>query len=180
MSENFYLILGAADRWTNEWKPPSTTDLSFQCAVLTWISRLEHGSVPPWQLARMVVSRVKEFVQADSIQGEFWVTQRRGFFRRRRWECASRCEWTRLSSPAVEELESSEQDFPSVILFLRDGEILMQIHTQFWNEIGGPAPYHDSVTLIFWAKQDCRSELRTILEELCPLSGLRERQPPRS
>lgn len=47
--------------------------------------------------------------------------------------------------------------------WLRGQRLVALLHTEFWSEVGGPAPYHDSLTYSFYTAEDCSGVLLAAL-----------------
>ncbi len=162
-------ILKKQDQWT----PTPPPGLSFQIAVLTWMER-NGGSVSPWALTRLAVPRLAELVQADQVSAEYWVRERRGLLRRWHEERDHSCSWADLMKRSDSELEE-EGKFPHRLTFERDGGLLLLEQTEFWNMVGGPAPYHDSVALLFFSELDIRAQIQNIILDTCKTLGIEEK-----
>ena len=68
--------------------------------------------------------------------------------------------WTELMKSDDDTLHNEE--FPHGLKFMKNGEALLIEESEMWNKIGGPAPYHDSVTLSFFSAEPMDQELYTI------------------
>ncbi len=159
-------IVKEPDKWTKT-PPPGQ---QFQMTVLAWIER-DGGSADPWTLARLAVPRLAELVEADQVSAEYWTHKHRRFLRPAREELTSSQNWFDLMSRGDAELEK-DAEFPHRIAFQRDGMIVLLARAEFWNMVGGPMPYHDSVALSFFAGTDLRSELEAIFLEACRSLGI--------
>ena len=68
-------------------------------------------------------------------------------------------------------LEKNDE-FPNRIVFTRDGTLMLLEQTEFWNVAGGPAPYHDSVTLSFFSELEIQSQIEEIVLDTCRTVGI--------
>lgn len=159
-------IVKERDKWT----PLPPPGHRFQIAVLTWIER-DGGSAEPWALARIAVPRLAGLVQANQISAEYWTRKRRGLLRRWHDEFDHNRPWADLMGRSNAELEESGE-FPHRINFERDGALALLEQTEFWNRVGGPTPYHDSVTLSFSSELDVQSQIEDIILDICGSLGI--------
>lgn len=149
-------------------KPPE--GLPFRFAVLTWFD-LEGEPDDPWELARAALPRVAAAVGADSITAEYWDRRKKGLILQRVEEKLTfEIPWDELVGPAGPGPE--EREFPHRLRFEGGGEVLMREETEFWNLVGGPPPYSDSVTLSFFTPVERAEELKTIFSEAAVALGL--------
>lgn len=160
-------IVKEADEWTHS-PPPGH---KFQISILAWIEG-DGGSVEPWALARLAVPRLAELVQADRVFAEYWIRKHRGLLRRWHEELAHSRSWSDLMSRGDAELER-DGEFPHRISFERDGALVLLERTEFWNTVGGPMPYHDSVSLSFFSGLDIQSEIEDIFLAACGSLGIK-------
>jgi len=138
-------------------------------AVLTWIT-IEGGSAEPWQLLRLVIPGVMRLVGSDAAVAEFW-HRRRSLFRR--WRAAKVGEAPLLPylDRSARDLHLEEVAFPDRARFERRGEVVLWMETEFWSAAGGPAPYHDSVTLSFFSGADVSEDLEDLFRSSATQAG---------
>jgi hypothetical protein len=142
----------------------------YRFAVLTWFS-CGPDSAAPWPLLRFATSRITKLVDADAVVGEMW--------KRRSWPGAFTQAKKIREAPLLEWLMKSddklyeEADFPSKLRFERRGEVVLWMESEMWNQVGGPLPYHDSVTLSFFSKCDLAKELEELFRAEATRVGVR-------
>lgn len=159
-------IVKEQDKWT----PLPPLGHKFQISILTWIER-DGGSVEPWTLARLAVPKLAGLVKADHVSAEYWTRKRCGILRRWHDEVDHNRLWADLMSSEDAELEENGE-FPHRITFHRNGELALLEQTEFWNRVGGPTPYHDSVTLSFSSELDIQSQIEEIILDTCGSLGI--------
>lgn len=157
----------------DEWTPPPPPGQEFQISVLAWIER-DGETVEPWALARNVVPRLAELVQADRISAEYWIRGRRGLLRRLHEEFDHSRSWAALMNRSDAELEE-DGEFPDRVRFERNAKLVLFEQTEFWNLVGGPSPYHDSVTLSFMSELDIRDQIEDIILDTWKSLGIKQR-----
>ncbi|TVQ39934.1 MAG: hypothetical protein EA384_05025 [Spirochaetaceae bacterium] len=157
----------------DEWTPSPPPGLMFQLSVLTWIDR-DRGSVEPWALARLAVPGLAELVRADQVRAEYRIPERRALLRRWHRKFAHSRNWADLMSRSDAELEQNGE-FPDRVKFERRGKLMLLWQTEFWNMVGGPTPYHDSVALSFSSELDIRDQIEDIILCICGSLGIRQR-----
>jgi hypothetical protein len=152
-------------------QPPSGFPWRF--AVLTWFE-VGADSAEPWPLVRLVSPKIAELVGATTIQAESWQYRRYWFIYKMRTHKkkireAPLSEWLEKSDDELHE----RSDFPSRLRFERQGEVVLWMETEMWSLVGGPDPYHDSVTLSFFSKNDLNRELEELFRVAATMSGIR-------
>lgn len=127
---------------------------------------------------RLAVPRIADMVGADIIQAEIW--QRRThlgvFSKANKVREVSLSEWLIKSDEDLHE----QAVFPSKLRFEQNGEAVLWMESEMWNQVGGPVPYHDSVTLSFFTKFELSKELEELfrLETIKAGVGIQEVVPP--
>ena len=58
-----------------------------------------------------------------------------------------------------------EQTFPSRFRFFCHGRVVLVAESEMWSLVGGPSPYHDSVTISFFSAVPMHEEFRRIFAE---------------
>ena len=132
-------------------------------AVLTWF---ENGpdQADPWPLVRLAVPKISQHLNAESVIAEYYEEQKVGFlWLQRERKTTNRTLWTELMKSDDDALH--HEAFPHGIRFMKNGETLLIEESEMWNKIGGPAPYHDSLTLSFFSAEPMDQELYTIFCE---------------
>lgn len=162
-------IIKDADGWT----PSAPSGHKFQISILSWIER-DGGSVEPWALVRLAVPRLAELVQADRVFAEYWTRKRGGLLRSWHEKLNHSRDWSDLMSRSDAELEKVGE-FPHRITFERGGTPVLHERTEFWNLVGGPTPYHDSVGLSFYSEIDIQSKIEDVFLEACESLGIKPR-----
>lgn len=145
----------------DEWTPPAPSGLTFQLSLLTWIER-DGGSADPWALARLAVPRLAGLVQADRVVAEYWHRTPLGVLRPSRERLHRRRDLADLMKQSDSELEQTEE-FPHRLVFSRATKPVLCAVAEFWNRVGGPAPYHDSVAIAFFSDADRRLEIERVI-----------------
>ena len=149
-------------------KPPS--GFSNRFAVLTWF---ENGpdQADPWPLVRLVIPKISQLIKAESVIAEYYEDQKVRFLWLKKEKRISRSIlWTKLMEADDHTLH--HEDFPHVLKFMKNGETLLIEESEIWNKIGGPAPYHDSLTLSFFSADPMDQELYTIFCEAAKQIGV--------
>jgi hypothetical protein len=142
-------------------QPPA--DLPFRWAALTWFE-VDNGTAEPWALMRGAVPWIAALVNADSITAEYWFRKRKGILPRRWVENkVGETPWNDLMTKSDRGLLNVE--FPSRIVFSKTERIVLAEEMEFWSLIGGPSPYHDSVTLSFFSATDLNETLESIFTD---------------
>jgi|GEM_PF-6093325 len=72
------------------------------------------------------------------------------------------------------ELEK-DGEFAHRIAFERDGTLVLLEQTGFWNLVGGPQPYHDSVALSFFSVLDIRSQIENSFTDTSRSPAIKQR-----
>lgn len=62
-------------------------------------------------------------------------------------------------------LGDSDRSPPAHVYFLDHDQILLKVVTEFWILAGGPMPYHDSYTYVFYGRQTGQSDLLKAVAE---------------
>lgn len=118
----------------------------------------------PWSLFREVIPRVGALVNTDSIMAEYWHRHSTGIvFRRTEEILVAEVAWEGLMHSSNEELNL--QTFPSRIRFITDGHTTLLAETERWSMVGGPTPYHDSVTISFFSATPMSEKLQNIFTD---------------
>lgn len=141
-------------------KPP--TGFPHRFAVLTWIDCDGDGAMP-WSLLRGCIPAVAREINADAVLTEFWAREKK-LFQKSVITKVSECTWEELMKNSDEILQE-HQDFPDRFRFERSGQVVLLAESERWDLVGGPMPYHDSVTLSFFSAKDLSSELKKIFSE---------------
>jgi hypothetical protein len=128
-------------------KPPKGFPHRF--AVLTWFEH-DGSMADPWSLFREAIPRIGALVNADFIMAEYWHSHSTGIiFLRDEDILVAEVAWEGLMHSSNEDLNL--QTFPSRIRFNTGGDTTLIAETERWSMVGGPAPYHDSVTVSFFS-----------------------------
>ena len=142
-------------------KPPCAFPHRF--AVLTWFEH-DSGMADPWSLFREAIPRVGVLVDADLIMAEYWHNRSTGIlFRGFEETLVAEVAWAGLMHSSNEALNG--QTFPSCIRFVTDGHVTLIAKTELWSMVGGPIPYHDSVTVSFFSAIPMNTEIHSIFTE---------------
>jgi len=142
-------------------KPPKGFPHRF--AVLTWFEH-DGGCAYPWSLFRTAIPRVGALVETDSVMAEYWHRQCAGLlFRRVEETLVAEVAWEGLMHSSNESL--NDQTFPSRFRFMAGGETKLIAETEGWHMVGGPQPYHDSVTVSFFSAMPNGEEIHRIFTE---------------
>lgn len=134
----------------------------FRWAALTWYGS-DEGSVDPWPLMRAVVPRIATALGADRVIAEQWRRERKGLLQKWKDEKIGEVDWKELMKQSDAELEQNE--FPSRMCFMKGETPVLCEESEMWSLVGGPAPYHDSVTLSFFSAMETGDTLQPIFEE---------------
>ena len=123
----------------------------------------------PWPLFRSAIPRIAALVGAENVVAEYWQRRRRGFIFRK-------FEETKLKELAWENLVTAgdmalrEERFPDRFRFLNQEQVVLCAVSEPWGMVGGPRPYHDSLTVSFFTATPLQEALRSIFtEEACKL-----------
>lgn len=135
---------------------PAPQEFPHRVAVLTW-SEYQGSSAAPWDLLRIAIPQMRTQMFADQVIAEYRVGKRVGLLRRKRDVLLRQVSWDDVV-PCDDEM-GQEKDFPNRILFSQGGNRLMMVMTEFWCDGGGPAPYHDSITLSCFTPEPCSAWL---------------------
>ena len=142
-------------------KPPKGFPHRF--AVLTWFEH-DGGWAYPWSLFRAAIPRVRALVDADSVMAEYWHLQCTGLlFRRVEETLVAEVAWEGLMHSSNESL--NDQTFPNRFRFLADRNTKLIAETEGWHMVGGPQPYHDSVTVSFFTAMPMGEKIHSIFTE---------------
>lgn len=142
-------------------KPPKNFPCRF--AVLTWFAH-DDGVADPWPLFRATIPRVGALVDADSIMAEYWHSRSTGIlFRRFEETLVAEVAWAGLMH--VDDEALNQQTFPHRIRFSADDKTRLIAVTEPWNMVGGPPPYHDSVTVSFFSDVQLNQEIQDIFTQ---------------
>ena len=127
-------------------------------AVLTWLE-LAGSQLEPWDLVAKAFPDVALAVGAHTIVEEQWERREAGIFRRQKDVKLSERPWQPWTS---QEAQRKELPFP-VKFRLEAGETtILHVETEFWSLVGGPPPYHDSVTLSIFSREERSDVLKGI------------------
>lgn len=155
-------------------KPPE--GLPHRFAVLTWFDH-EGGMADPWPLMRTAIPRVAALVGAGRVVAEDWERRRTGLlFRRWTERLAGTVAWDELVRADDDTLR--ERGFPDRLRFLVGERTVLAAWTERWTAVGGPAPYHDSVTVSFFGATPLEDALRTLFVEEAGRLGVAVRESP--
>lgn len=154
-------------------QPPA--GFPFRFAVLTWFE--EDGSMTePWGFFRRTLPEVASASQASDILAEYAATRQRGWFGWcRKRQPARKIPWAELMRKHDRELDETG-GFPDRVRFLRNGEDVLIAISEMWSSAGGPAPYHDSVTLSFFGREELAGMLRPLFIRAAEDLGIVVRQ----
>ncbi|MFX1538512.1 MAG: hypothetical protein ACFFDI_30335 [Promethearchaeota archaeon] len=148
-------------------KPPE--GYPFRWAVIACFKD-EEGLIDPWPLLREAVPKVMAIVGANSAIAEFWRRKRKGILRR--WSETKIGEVDLESLTKISDEVLLEEEFPSRIRFLMENSVVLWEESEMWSHIGGPSPYHDSVTLSFFTKRDLSLVFENIFTEVAYKIGV--------
>ena len=149
-------------------KPPY--GFSNRFAVLTWF---ENGpdQADPWPLVRLAIPKISQHIGAESVIAEYYEDKKVGFlWLNRERQLTKSILWAELMESDDEALYHEE--FPHGIKFMKNEETLLIEESEMWNRIGGPAPYHDSLTLSFFSSDPIDQELYAIFCEAAKTIGV--------
>jgi hypothetical protein len=142
----------------------------YRFAVLTWLEN-EREMGDPWLLMRSAFPRTAALVGGDSIVAEYWERHRRTVLF---WEWKERkvreVSWESLMERTEEAL--LDEEFPSRLRFLCGGRTVLHAESEMWNLVGGPSPFHDSVTVSFFSACAIDEALQGIFTEEAAKHGL--------
>lgn len=149
-------------------KPPSGFTNRF--AVLTWFDKgPDHAD--PWPLVRLAIPRIIQFIKSESVIAEYYEDQKVGFLWLKRERTIKKSIlWTELM--AIDDNALHNEEFPHGLKFMANEKTLLIEESEMWNKIGGPAPYHDSLTLSFFSAEAIDQELYTIFCEAAEEIGV--------
>ena len=102
-------------------------------------------------------------VGANSVTAEFWKYESR-LLRKPLITKTGETSWENLINHSEEELHD-DTTFPDKFRFEQNGKIVLLAETEWWSSIGGPKPYHDSVTISFFSATDLNAEFANIFRE---------------
>lgn len=118
----------------------------------------------PWPLFRSAIPRIAALLGAEKVMAEYWQRRRQGFIFRK-------FEETKLKELAWENLATAgdailrEEGFPDRFRFLNQGQVVLYAVSEPWGMVGGPQPYHDSLTVSFFTATPLQEALRSIFTE---------------
>jgi hypothetical protein len=139
-------------------------------AVLTWFDR-DGSACAPWPLLKPAFPRIAELLNAYTITAEYHESKpTRWLGSRRPPAVVASVSWTALA--ACSDAELHENSFPTRFRFACQGATLAIAESEPWAMVGGPAPYHDSVTLSFYTSIDVSAPLRTIFSDAALTLGI--------
>jgi hypothetical protein len=142
----------------------------YRLAVLTWLE-IDKEVVYPWLLMRPAFPRIAALVGSDSIIAEYWDRPRRKvLFWKWKEKKLREVSWESLMEETEEALFGME--FPSRFRFLCGSRTVLLAESEMWNLVGGPSPYHDSVTLSFFCASTIDEALVGIFTEEAAKHGL--------
>lgn len=160
-------ILKEQDQWT----PIPPPNHIFQISILTWIES-ESSFVDPWRFARLTVRRLGEIVQADRILAAYIIRKPPGIFGLFHNTSRHVIPWDDLMSQDDAVLEE-DAEFPERIIFEREGNLTMLAQITFWNRVGGPEPYHDSVAISISSASNVKQQIEKAILESCEILGIK-------
>lgn len=142
-------------------KPPK--EFPHRFAVLTWFEH-DGGMADPWSIFREAIPRIGALVNADFIMAEYWHSHSTGIiFRRDEDILVAEVAWEGLMHSSNEDLNL--QTFPSRIRFNTGDNTTLIAETERWSMVGGPTPYHDSVTVSFFSTIPMSEQIQSIFTE---------------
>ncbi len=147
---------------TDVYSPTPPPGHPYRFAVLTWLG--EDGSqVDPWDLVARAFPEMASALGAHNIVEEHWERREWGFiFTKSRDVKLSERPWQPLSS---QEAQGEGADFPARFRLEQGEEAVLYVETELYSLIGGPLPYHDSVTLSLFSQEDLSGTLRGVFVE---------------
>ena len=160
-------FVNGVDRYSA--KPPK--GLSHRFAVLTWF---EHNGemADPWSLFREAIPRIGSLVNAKGIMAEFYCNQTKGIlFRRTKEILVAQVAWEGLVHSSDEALQ--HQTFPCRIRFQSKEQTEVIAITELWCALGGPSPYHDSVTVSFFSADSLSDQIHKVFCDAATKLGIR-------
>jgi hypothetical protein len=148
----------------------SLQGFQFRLAALTWF-QFEGDSADPWDLMRYVVPELLRLTRSKTVRVEYCVTVTGAY--PGNWEKAPiRVEnWDTLMLHDMAYLHH-DVEFPHRIIFSNEVGIDLGIIAGFWNAIGGPEPYHDSVALYFYSEVLSTDTIRGVLQNAANELGI--------
>ena len=139
-------------------------------SVLTWFEK-GPDQADPWPLVRLAIPKISQLIKAESVIAEFYEDQKVGFlWLKRERRVTKSILWTELMEDDDHALHNEE--FPHRLKFMKNGETLLIEESELWNKIGGPAPYHDSLTLSFFSADPMDQAMYTIFCEAAKQIGV--------
>ncbi len=121
------------------WAPPPV-GLPRIGACLTWIDGIE-----PWRFAEELLSRIPA-VAPFSI---FLDRQDRLLLGYREREIGREP----FGDTVARARKANDTGFPERIELRCADRLVCSVESEFWHRVGGPSPYHDSVTLSFYSRE---------------------------
>jgi len=150
--------------------PTPIEGMAHRFAVLTWFDR-DGSACDPWPLLKSAFPRIAELLNANTITAEYHESKPARWLRSRRTPAiVASVPWTTLA--ACSDAELHENSFPTRFRFACHGATLAIAESEPWTTIGGPAPYHDSITLSFYTFIDISAPLRTIFSDAARTLGI--------
>ena len=142
-------------------KPPNGFNNRF--AVLTWF---ENGSdqADPWPLVRLAIPKICQLIETESVIAEYYEDKKVGFlWLKRERRVTKSISWAELME--LDDHALHHEEFPHGLKFMENDKTLLIEESEMWNKIGGPPPYHDSLTLSFFSADPIDQELSAIFCE---------------
>jgi hypothetical protein len=133
----------------SNWAPPPV-GLPRIGACLTWFEDGE-GGTEPWPFLELLTGKLTEVIPGRVSPLALFLKRTRSWLRSSYREKVISAE--PLSVVLARWKTDSESPFPDRIEFRSNGYAVCIIESEFWNQVGGPSPYHDSVTLTFYSTQ---------------------------
>ena len=153
-------------------KPPVGFENRF--AVLTWFNK-GPDYADPWPLVRHAIPKVASFIKAEAVIAEYYEFKKSGFLWLKDEKIIKKnIPWEELMKNDDDSLH--EQEFPHGIRFVKEGIILLIEESERWNQVGGPAPYHDSLTLSFFSTEPIFDELQAIFCDVSESIGVKVKE----
>jgi hypothetical protein len=119
-------------------------------ACLTWFDDKD-GSADPWSFLGLVATKLTQAFPKRVTPFALFLDRGRSRFASRYGEKLLATE--PLSEALARWKTDPETDFPDRIEFRQHDKTVCIIESEFWSQVGGPMPYHDSVTLAFYSSQ---------------------------
>jgi hypothetical protein len=143
MLKNIVFLRGGDSRWA-----PAPFGLARVCACLTWFEDAT-GGTEPWPFLERLASKMTDVISGPvSPSAVFLKRTRAGLLSGYREEVITT---EPLAVTLARWRADPEAAFPDRIEFRFNDCAVCIVESEFWHQAGGPAPYHDSVTLSFYA-----------------------------